>query len=93
RYGRELAEIEDTLRHREDTAGYYEELVSYADAEQPFRYQRYLVQLPVVLENQKTLNQALLELKKLDELGMHQKTLERPEGWDAFTTAMRTRWV
>ncbi|MGZ3738826.1 MAG: hypothetical protein ACXVB9_05605, partial [Bdellovibrionota bacterium] len=92
RYVRELNALEDTIAHRSSPASYYEELVGYANVEQPYRYQRYLLQLPSVMENQKTMNQALGELKKLDELGVHQKSLERPEGWDEFTASLRQRW-
>jgi hypothetical protein len=93
RYGAELRALDEVLQRRPDTSRYYEELVTAAEAENPHRYQRYLLQLPAVMENQKTLNHALTELAKLDALGMKQKTLERPEGWETFTSAMRARWT
>ncbi|HEY8279635.1 MAG TPA: hypothetical protein VIH99_08430 [Bdellovibrionota bacterium] len=73
-------------------ASYYEELVSYYDLEQPMRHQRYLLQLTGVRENQKTMNQALEDLAKVDKVGVRQKHVERPEGWDSFASSMHDRW-
>lgn len=92
RYGRELAALEATLSRKGAPASYYEELVSYHGLEQPMRFQRYMLQLPSVMENQKTMNQALGDLQKLDNLGVKQKIIERPIGWDKFAGEMRDRW-
>ena len=92
RYVRELAALDDLVAHKKDAKAYYEELVGYADVEQPYRYQRYLLQLTSVMENQKTMNQALGELHHLDDLGVHQKSIERPAGWDKFAAGLRARW-
>jgi len=92
RYGRELASIEETLARKKSTSEYYEELVGYHELEQPLRFQRYMLQLPHVMENQKTMNAALGDLTKLDNLGVKQKIIERPPGWDRFASVMRERW-
>ncbi len=94
RYRRELAALENTLaiqQHRTALA-YYDELVSYHALEQPLRYQRFLLQLSPVMENQKTMNQALGDLKNIADLGIRHKLPERPAGWDAFAASMQERW-
>lgn len=92
-YGKELAAIESTLAAEgKAPAAYYENLVGYSDLEQPMRFQRYLLQLPAVMENQKAMNHALGDLEKLDKLGHKQRMVTRPEGWDKFATAMRDGW-
>jgi hypothetical protein len=93
RYAPELAALDHILARKLEAAEFYEELVNAAEAEKPMRYQRFLLQLSNVMENQKTMNAALSELEKLDQLGTHQKSLERPENWDGFTAAMRARWT
>lgn len=92
RYARELNALDDLLKNKPEAAAYYQELMGYANAAEPYRFQRYLLQITSVMENQKTMNQALEELHKLDELGMHQKSIERPDGWDKFAAALRDRW-
>jgi|GEM_PF-5762224 len=92
RYGRELEALESTLSRNKSSDAYYEELVSYNDLEQPMRFQRFMLQLPPVMENQKTMNRALGDLQKIDRLGVKQKIIERPDGWDKFAGAMRDRW-
>lgn len=95
-YGAELASIEATLSSSaQNPAAYYETLVGYGDLEKPMRFQRYLVQLPAVMENQKAMNHALTDLEKLDRLGRNQQRIvnQRPEGFDRFATAMRSHWA
>jgi len=92
RYARELNAIEATLAKKSAPAAYYEELVSYHELEQPMRYQRFLLQLAPVMANQKTMNQALVDLQKIDTLGIRHPLPERPEGWDGFATSMHDRW-
>lgn len=93
KYGRELAAIEALLAQGRAAGEFYEELVGYHAIEQPLRYQRYLLQLPAVMENQKAMNHALADLEKLDRLGIKQKIIERPDGWDSFSLAMRQKWA
>jgi hypothetical protein len=92
RYIRELNALDALVAQKPDAKKFYEELVSYLNAEQPYRYQRYLLQLTSVMENQKTMNQAVDELHQLDELGVHQKSIERPAGWDKFAASLHDRW-
>jgi hypothetical protein len=93
RYGKELAAIESVLTRKVSAADYYEELVSYHELEQPLRFQRYMLQLPAVMENQKTMNRALVDLQKIDSLGRKREIIERPAGWDQFTSAMAQSWA
>lgn len=92
RYGRELAALEANLQQQRSPVAYYDELVNYVNLEKPMRYQRFLLQLPAVMENQKTLNQALGDLKKIDNLGKKNRLPSRPAGWDAFSASMQARW-
>lgn len=94
-YGRELAGIEAALTSgAQAPAAYYESLVGYSDLEKPMRFQRYLLQLPAVMENQKAMNQALVDLEKIDRLGERQRIIQqRPEGWESFASSMRGSWT
>ena len=56
------------------------------------RFQRYLLQLPAVMENQKAMNHALGDLDKVDKLGHKQRMVTRPDGWDKFASSMRDGW-
>jgi hypothetical protein len=44
------------------------------------------------MQNQKTLNQALVDLEKIEKLGLRHRFPERPENWTAFSGSMRERW-
>jgi hypothetical protein len=93
RYSSELAAIEQMLAAHKAPAAFYEDLIGYAAVEKPMRYQRYLLHNNAVMENQKTMNNALAGLQTLDDLGLRRHMgVDRPEGWDAFATAMRSRW-
>ncbi len=93
-YGKELSELEASVAAAgKSSEAYYEKLISFYDLENPMRHQRFLLQVPAVMENQKTMNQALGDLEKIDQLGLRQRMIERPEGWDTFTKEMRASWT
>lgn len=93
RYSGELAALESLLSEKKAPAAFYEELIGYAALEKPMRFQRYLLHNNAVMENQKTMNEALAGLQTIDDLGLrHHSGVTRPEGWDAFAQAMRSRW-
>lgn len=93
RYMRELAALDELLARKPKAVDFYSELISYFGAEAPFRYQRYLLHLPAVMENQKLLNAAEEEIAKLESLGSRKYGPVRPENWDSFVTALRSNWA
>ena len=92
RYVPELQGLEALRARQPSPHAFYAELISYHGLQNPYRYQRYLLQLPVVMENQKLLNQAEEELDTVANLGIRQKFKDRPPGWEKFATAMRQVW-
>jgi tetratricopeptide (TPR) repeat protein len=92
RYTRELAAIQSVLGKKTNTQAFYEELISYHGKVEPMRFQRFLLRLASVMENQKVLNDARSELDKVGELGLRRHTVERPKGWDEFVVAMNSSW-
>lgn len=92
RYIPELAALDQLTRSKREAVAYYNELISYHSAKEPMRYQRYLLRLPVVMENQKLMNQAERDLEKIDQLGVKRAIIERPAGWDKFAATMRSNW-
>lgn len=93
RYAPEFGALDALLREKKDPAAYYEELIAYHEQKTAtMRHQRYLLRLPVVMENQKLLNQAERDLHKIEMLGIERRIPGRPEGWDAFAQSMRAGW-
>jgi hypothetical protein len=93
RYSGELAALESTIAQHKAPAAYYEDLIGYSAQEKPMRFQRYLLHNNAVMENQKAMNDALSGLQVLDDLGVRRHSgVDRPDGWDAFASAMRGRW-
>ncbi|MGZ3712856.1 MAG: hypothetical protein ACXVBE_13920, partial [Bdellovibrionota bacterium] len=92
RYVPELNGLDGVLQSKKEPAEYYDELISYHELKEPLRFQRYLLRLPVVMENQKLMNLAEKDLHKIDTLGIDRKMIERPQGWDTFASAMRANW-
>jgi hypothetical protein len=92
RYGRELSAIQSILAKKADTQAFYNELISYHEKVEPMRFQRFLLRLATVMENQKVLNEARTELEKVGQLGVERHTVERPLGWNEFVQAMNASW-
>lgn len=90
-YAPELAALQQ-LSTRENVDSFYEELVSYHGLAEPRRYQRYLLHVPAVMENQKMMNGALGDLEKADLVGRVRKSQERPAGWENFLGDMKSNW-
>ena len=91
-YSRELVALEHILASRIRPENFYVELMDSAGLKQPMKHQRYLLQLPVMMENQRAMNQALNEFDSLDKLGVKQTIIERPKSWDELLDASRQRW-
>lgn len=94
RYQPELAALDALLARKPAAGDFYAELVSYVDEKEPKRFERYLLQLAPVMENQKTMNQALADFKKVDTYGQSEEEpgTIRPAGLNAFAQSMRNRW-
>jgi hypothetical protein len=93
RYGREMQAINEVLNRAGNPREFYEELISFHAKPEPMRFQRFLLRLAAVMENQKVLNQAGLELEKVSALGEKKYTQKRPAGWDQFVAAMQKSWA
>jgi hypothetical protein len=91
-YGRELASLQQVTAEKPKPSDYYGRLISYYDEKDPLRFQRFLLHLPAVMENQQVLNEASDELDKVDNLGRRKYTVERPAGWDQFAASMKAEW-
>jgi len=92
RYGREYTGLQSTLASRGNPKAFYEELIAFHANPEPLRYQRYLLRLAPVMENQKVLNGAQAELAKAAQVGVKKHTPDRPAGWDRFLAAMEKSW-
>lgn len=92
RYGAELAGLQSTLANRANPKAFYDELIAYHAKAEPMRFQRYLLRLAPVMENQKVLNGARTELTKVGQVGIKKYTPDRPAGWDKFLAAMEKSW-
>lgn len=93
RYLRELAALDELLSRKPKPVAFYGELISYHGSESPYRYQRYLLHLPTVMENQKLLNSAEQETLALERLGQKKYGPVRPAGWDNFLAALKRNWA
>jgi hypothetical protein len=93
RYGREMQAINEVLNRASNPQAFYEELISFHAKPEPMRFQRFLLRLAAVMENQKVLNQAGLELDKVSALGEKKYTQKRPAGWDQFVAGMQKSWA
>lgn len=92
RYGRELGELDRLLARKPKPLEFYSELISYHDNETPYRFQRYMLHLSSVMENQKLLNKAESEISMLEKVGTRKYEIARPEGWTGFLVSMRKSW-
>lgn len=92
RYRSELVSLEELLARGLKPIDFYHELIAYHGSENPLRYQRYLLHLTTVLENQKTLNVGVDELDRISKVGLKRHTQERPAGWEKFEESMRVEW-
>lgn len=91
-YRKEAGAIQDLLSKAPDTKQFYEELISYHGKTEPNRFERYLLRLPEVMDNQKTMNKAKSEFEKVAQVGTKEYSAPLPENWPAFQQAMRTDW-
>ncbi len=91
-YQKEAGAIQELLSKAPDTKQFYEELISYHGKAEPNRFERYLLRLPDVMENQKTMNQAKSELEKVSQVGTKNYSAPLPENWSAFKQAMNADW-
>ena len=92
RYARELNGLQTVLSFKADPKKFYPELIAYHEKTEPMRFQRYLLRLEPVMENQKVLVEANSELKKIDAIGVKKYTGVRPANWDQFALSMRKSW-
>lgn len=92
RYGRELAGLQSALTAKANPKAFYEELISYHGKQEPMRFQRFLLRLAPVMENQKVLTGALQEFEKAGQVGVKKYAAPRPAGWDRFLAAMQSSW-
>lgn len=92
RYGRELAALDELLTRKPKPEEFYAELISFHGREAPYRYQRYLLHLTSVMENQKLLNAAEGEIALLGKVGTRKYEPTKPNGWENFVSSLRTSW-
>lgn len=92
RYVPEVMALNELLAKKANPQAFYEELISYHGKTEPLRFQRFLLRLAAVMDNQKVLNSATTELEKVSSLGKEKYTQERPPRWDEFVAAMKKNW-
>lgn len=92
RYEQEMTAINDLLSKKVDPRAFYDELISYHGKTEPMRFQRFLLRLASVMENQKVLNEASSELDVIAAVGTKKYTQPRPLRWDDFVAAMKKSW-
>jgi hypothetical protein len=91
-YNKEAAAIQSLLAKAPVTKEFYEELISYHGKAEPNRFERYMLRLPEVMENQKTMNQAQREFEKIGQVGTKSYSAPRPANWEKFEQAMKSDW-
>lgn len=89
-YGAEKAAIDQKLS--EKGLGLYEQIIAAHSSENPRKFERYLLQLSTVMENQKTIFGAKEELQKIRDVGKMKYTAPRPTNWDQFVASTSGRW-
>lgn len=92
RYVRELTALSEVISRHVAPKNFYDEVISYHAEEKPLRFQRNLLHLPAVMENQKTMNGAEKEIKKIAHIGLNRYPENRPKGWEKFVSAVRQNW-
>jgi hypothetical protein len=91
-YTKEAAALQDLLAKVPNTKDFYPELISYHGKTHPNKFERFLLRLPNVMENQKTMNSAKQEFEQLKLVGTKSYSAPRPSNWNNFTEKMSKEW-
>ena len=92
RYQPELTALIELENRNPNHLDYYRELIAYKSALAPFRFQRALLKTPIVLDNQKTINQGEKEISLLKTWASVPHRAHLPESWPAFLQFAQENW-